>query len=277
MYDAIEKIENALVQHGNWNDRIYLLKIGRNDPEKLIPALDALAREKGYGKIFAKVPALMKESFEKAGYIVEAKVPDFYHGKSDVFFMAKFYDKLRARDKDPETVNAVLEKADARHPISLPPEIDPQFAFTPAAKSDAEQMSRVFKEVFETYPIPVHDPGYISKTMNENNAYFLIKKGGEIAAVSSSEMDRESQNAEMTDFATLPEFRGKNLSLYLLYRMEKDMKARGIITSYTIARAISFGMNITFARMGYIFSGTLANNTNISGQIESMNVWYKCL
>jgi len=277
MYDAIEKIEDALVQHGNWNDRISLLKIGGSEPEKLIHALDALAREKGYGKIFAKAPAPLKKSFENAGYIVEASVPGFYHGKSDVFFMAKFYDELRARVKDPETVKAVLEKANAQVPVASTPGIDPPFAFTPAAKSDAEQMSRVFKEVFETYPIPVHDPVYISKTMNETSAYFLIKKGEEIAAVSSSEMDRESQNAEMTDFAALPRFRGKNLSLYLLYRMERDMRARGIITSYTIARALSFGMNITFARMGYRYTGTLANNTNISGQIESMNVWYKCL
>jgi len=36
-------------------------------------------------------------------------------------------------------------------------------------------------------------------------------------------------------------------------------------------------MNITFARNNYSFAGTLINNTNISGQIESMNVWYKAL
>ena len=36
-------------------------------------------------------------------------------------------------------------------------------------------------------------------------------------------------------------------------------------------------MNITFARQGYAFSGTLYNNTNISGNLESMNVWHKPL
>ncbi|MDD2310679.1 MAG: hypothetical protein PHH91_13970, partial [Desulfuromonadaceae bacterium] len=41
--------------------------------------------------------------------------------------------------------------------------------------------------------------------------------------------------------------------------------------------AYSFGMNITFARDGYSFGGTLTNNTNISGSLESMNVWYKTL
>ena len=55
------------------------------------------------------------------------------------------------------------------------------------------------------------------------------------------------------------------------------MKDKDIITAYTIARAISFGMNITFAKNGYKYSGTLKNNTNISGKLESMNVWYKYL
>ena len=36
-------------------------------------------------------------------------------------------------------------------------------------------------------------------------------------------------------------------------------------------------MNITFARQDYVLAGTLVNNTNISGSLESMNVWYKSL
>jgi hypothetical protein len=46
-------------------------------------------------------------------------------------------------------------------------------------------------------------------------------------------------------------------------------------TGYTSARSLSFGMNITFCRRGYSYAGTLVNNTCISGDIESMNVYYK--
>ena len=81
----------------------------------------------------------------------------------------------------------------------------------------------------------------------------------------------------MTDFATLPEYRGRHLATALLRRMEQQVKQRGIQTAYTIARAVSYGMNITFAKTGYAFAGTLANNTNICGNLESMNVWYKHL
>ncbi|HQA81666.1 MAG TPA: hypothetical protein PLV96_12800 [Methanoregulaceae archaeon] len=47
--------------------------------------------------------------------------------------------------------------------------------------------------------------------------------------------------------------------------------------AYTIARAKSYSINITFARGGYEYGGLLPNNTNISGTIEDMNVWYKRL
>jgi putative beta-lysine N-acetyltransferase len=79
----------------------------------------------------------------------------------------------------------------------------------------------------------------------------------------------------MTDFATLPHFRGKGLATALLVDMENEMKNQKIRTLFTIARALSPGMNITFARCGYKYSGTLINNTQIFGHIESMNVWYK--
>ena len=88
---------------------------------------------------------------------------------------------------------------------------------------------------------------------------------------------KASQNVEMTDFATLPEALGHGLALSLLETMESAMCRRNMHTAHTIARARSPGMNITFSKAGYTFAGTLINNTNISGGIESMNVWYKRL
>jgi putative beta-lysine N-acetyltransferase len=81
----------------------------------------------------------------------------------------------------------------------------------------------------------------------------------------------------MTDFATLPEQRGRGLANRLLAELEQVAAAEGIRTAYTIARAYSFGMNITFAKNGYQYAGTLTRNTQISGELESMNVWFKPL
>jgi putative beta-lysine N-acetyltransferase len=98
-----------------------------------------------------------------------------------------------------------------------------------------------------------------------------------LIALSSAEMDLSGSNVEMTDFATLPGERGRGLARFLLQEMERAMRKRKMRTAYTIARAVSPGMNITFSRMGYRYSGTLVNNTHISGSIESMNIWYKSL
>ena len=57
--------------------------------------------------------------------------------------------------------------------------------------------------------------------------------------------------------------------------MEKYLKERNYKTLYTIARALSPGINFTFSKMGYKYGGTLINNTNIGSSLESMNIWYK--
>ena len=107
--------------------------------------------------------------------------------------------------------------------------------------------------------------------------YFGIRYKGNLVAVSSADIDKKNNYAEMTDFATLKGNRGKNLSYFLLQKMLKEMQGLSVKTVYTIARAKSIGMNKTFARHGFEFTGTLLNNTRIGDSIESMNVWYKRL
>ena len=142
---------------------------------------------------------------------------------------------------------------------------------------DAPRMSEIYTEVFPSYPFPVHDPEYLRQTMRENVVYFGVERNGLMVGLSSAEIDTTQKNAEMTDFATLPDLRGQGLARRLLLRMEDCMLRRGLRTLYTIARAASAGMNTVFARCGYHFGGTLVNNTNIAGRIESMNVWYRRL
>jgi putative beta-lysine N-acetyltransferase len=143
--------------------------------------------------------------------------------------------------------------------------------------SKAEEMAHLYKNTFKTYPFPIFDPLYIRETMSSNLVYFGIYYDGDLVALASSEMNKRQKNAEMTDFAIQPEHRGKQLAKHLLTTMEQEMLKRGIKTLYTIARAESLPMNCTFACLGYDYGGTLLNNTQISGKIESMNIWYKGL
>ena len=113
--------------------------------------------------------------------------------------------------------------------------------------------------------------------MKSHVDYFGVERYGGLIALSAAEIDESAQNVEMTDFATLPEWRGNGMGVQLLLHMEKEIQLKGIKTAYTIARAKSIGINITFSKLGYAYGGRLKNNTNISGNIESMNVWYKTI
>lgn len=277
MSDRIERFGSSLIQHGRDNDRVYLMKLDRGDLPGIVDSLERFAYLAGYGKIFAKVPADASEPFIWGGYRVEATIPRFYRGREDAVFLGRYLKEDRAQEKRPDLVREVLDTSRARAGRIDKSPLPQHMIWRPATAGDAEEMAEVYKEVFASYPFPIHDPGYLRQTMADNVAYFGIWEGGRLIALSSAEMDREGENAEMTDFATLPQCRGRGLAHHLLRIMEEEMPQRGIKTLYTIARAYSHGMNITFAKAGYTFSGTLTHNTQISGDLESMNIWYKNL
>ncbi|ACF11798.1 GCN5-related N-acetyltransferase [Chlorobaculum parvum NCIB 8327] len=277
--DIIETRFGALLQHGPFSRRIYLMKMGDADPRKLPDQLDALAREHGYTKIFAKLPRGSEGEFVANGYRVEASVPGFYRGETEAMFLARYLDPARAESPEVAEIARIVELASSK-PAVEPPPLSAEFTLRACTCDDVAEMAEIYREVFPTYPFPIHDPAWLLETMESHIDYFGVEdaqQGGRLVALASSEMDLDGLNVEMTDFATLPEFRGRNLALHLLAEMEEAMREKGMRTAYTIARAVSPGMNITFAKAGYKFSGTLVNNTNISGGIESMNVWYKKL
>ncbi|MBI9071895.1 MAG: putative beta-lysine N-acetyltransferase [Melioribacteraceae bacterium] len=276
-FDVIEKIGNSLIQHGKINDRIYLMKLHSKDCPGIISDLIKIAAEKNYSKLFAKIPSQEKDLFIKEGFVEEASIPKFFGNMNDVSFMSKFIDIKRkhldteAKKTIDKNIAIALEKADDNKTNSSNLEVKI------LEKDDASQLVNIYKQVFETYPFPIHDESYIKETMDSNLKYYGIYENGILIAASSAEIDEKNKNAEMTDFAALPSARGKGLANILLKKMEQEMEQIGIYSLYTIARAHSVGMNVTFARAGYTYSGTLVNNTNISGKIESMNVWYKTL
>ena len=276
MYDSLEKIGSSLIHHGKGNNRIYLIKLDRNDVPGIIPELDSLAKENGYSKIITKIHADLLPVFQVNGYSTEAYIPRFYNGKTDCVMVSKFTEEKRK--KLPTGLMETfynLFSLNGHNSLNSVPE---GFQIRRLNEEDAKASSEILKTVFETYPFPVYDPNYIIDTMRSKAAcYFGVWHEGSLVGVSTAETDFEGQNAEMTDFAVLPEFRGKKLAHHLLTFMEDAIREEGIKTVYTIARLAEPGMNLTFMRSGYKFSGTLINNTNIAGSIESMNVFYKFL
>jgi len=275
--DIIETFEGSIIQHGSYNDRIYLIKL----PPEVSPItprnLIDLARNNNYSKIFAKVPECHLELFLAAGFEAEARIPGFYDGKMAAVFMGIYLDAERAQEPGLGKMDEILKIAQEEKTITSRCPLNDDVTLSICTESDAAFMADIYRTIFQSYPFPIHEHAYILETMKNNVVYFGVKVNSRLVAVSSAEMDKQSENAEMTDFATLPVWRGKGFAQCLLFCMEKAMKSRGIKTAYTIARAMSAGMNVTFSKAGYRFGGRLKNNTNISGNIESMNVWYKQL
>jgi putative beta-lysine N-acetyltransferase len=272
--DQVEFFGHSVIQHGPLNDRVYLMKMDNDDLPEIITHIHELAMMRGYSKIFARVPATARVHFRQNDYRTEAVIPNFYNGREDGHFMARYYQVDRMLDSDLEKVQAVMAACE-KETWQQRQEIDQDLEYRLATSHDCIEMSELYRKIFKSYPFPIDDPEYLRRTMDENVIYGGIWKDKKLLALSSAEVDKKSANAEMTDFATHPDCRGRGLAGVLLQKLEKLLEEAGIKTCYTIARATSFGMNITFARNNYVFAGTLINNTQISGSLESMNVWYK--
>ena len=292
--DAVERLGTALIQHGPLSDRVYVMKLAAPDATRVFPRVDALAAERGYGKIVAKCPASAVPALVERGYRVEAEVPRFFGPEEDGAFVGRFLDPERAVDPRMDRVREVLEEAraragersvagdrsvapaGARAGSGAPPEAA-AIAIAEAGADDAAALAACYGEVFDSYPFPIHDPGHLREAMRAGTRFFAAWEEGRVVAASSMEDGGTAGTLEMTDFATLPPYRGRGLASRLLLRMERAAALAGTHTVFTIARALSFGMNITFGRHGYTYAGTLINNTQIASSIESMNVWYRHL
>src|SRR5690554_340095 len=111
MSDQVLKINNSLIQHGKENDRIYLMKLEKEDSSTILPKLNEMAKDNSYSKIFAKVPSSVEEEFLKDDYQVEAQVPQFFKGKEDGTFMGKYFDQERNQLEKEKRITHVLDIA----------------------------------------------------------------------------------------------------------------------------------------------------------------------
>jgi len=273
MNDRIEYLNHSLIQHGKHSNRVYLMKLDPRDCATIINSIEELALQYEYTKIIAKIPSKYDSFFECSYYEKEATIPGLYDGNEDASFWCKYLNDLR-KQADFEMIQSALDIA--LHSNHAQKSL-PSYFFRSTIPEDIPSMIALYKQVFESYPFPIFEQSFLLETMLSNVYYYGLWDHETLIALSSIELDPDHENAEMTDFAVLPEYRGQNLALLLLRHMEEKKEELSIKTAYTIARSNSIGMNKTFAKSGYSFAGTLFNNTQISGSIESMNVWYKSL
>lgn len=244
------------------------------DYNELVMALDSLCQKNSLTKIFMKVKEQDWIPLLSYGFVLEGVFQKFYNGE-DAYSIAKYYSKERRCSSKIDEEDLIIEEVIRKPKVSKEAPIPSEYTIRKAMIEDIPQLVQLYKQVFKTYPTPIDNPSYIKKAMEEHVIFMIIEHEGQIISAASADIDFTNGNAEMTDCATDPGYRGRGLMNSLMYVLEKEMKQRNIGCLYTIARARSYGMNAVFHYHGYQYTGRLINNCDISGQFEDMNIWSK--
>ena len=139
--DVVLHRGNSVLQHGHFNNRVYIMKLAPEDIPEIIHYVDGLVRKESYTKIFVKVPESSVEVFARAGYITEATVPFFYHGKEPAVFMAKYSDPERKEVGDAMGIANVLTDAFCHIGESHAYQVPDGFSLMHAHTGDAKEIA----------------------------------------------------------------------------------------------------------------------------------------
>lgn len=212
----------------------------------------------------------------ESGFQSEAVVNRYFHG-SDAHFFSKFYTPDRKKNDHWVTEDGIIHsiyQLDTSIKRADPPN---EYELRKADESCAFELSALYQQIFQLYPTPLHDPEYVKKTMKEGTVYYVFFYQGKIVSAASAELNPFYKNAELTDCATLSEYRKYGLMKIILGELEGELKREGIYCAYSIARSLSFGMNAVLFQLGFKYRGRLMNNCYIYDKLENMNMWVKNL
>ncbi|OPX87655.1 putative beta-lysine N-acetyltransferase [Pelotomaculum sp. PtaB.Bin117] len=243
----------------------------------MVQTLSEKAAAQGFDKVWLKTGLKWAHSFLGAGVKLEAAIPGYFAGEKPALLFSGFLSeqrKIPSNSKNLDQIKKlVLARKDGGGQRPLPAGITLRWGQT----GHCGALANLYSRVFATYPFPIFDSGYLKRTMRHNVCYITAWHGRELVAAAAAEMNPAEKNAEVTDFATAPGWRGHGLAGCLLNQLESRLLSDGIRCLYTIARSSSTGMNRVFANTGYEYCGVLIKNCNISGSFEDMNVWAKII
>lgn len=260
-----------------YNRRLKVIDYEATDYRAMVNRMNWLAEANNFDKIFLKATKDDWQVFLTFGYVLEGIMRHYFQG-DDAYILSKFRSVERISSPHLIDESNLIENLmkDARDKAL--PALPDGYRIELAHTDHIPGLVALYRRVFETYPSPLTHPDYIQQTMARDILYrVVLNEADEIVSAASADIDLKHSNAEMTDCATLASERGKGLMLHLLQHLEADLRQRRIMTGYTLARAMSVGMNRVFYRLGYEYSGRLVNNCDIYGAFEDLNIWVKRL
>jgi beta-lysine N6-acetyltransferase len=248
----------------------------RGNTKLLIDRAEEIAAKHKAEKLIVKVRSEDFLSFLEKGLQPEAVVDRYFLG-SDAHFFSKFYTTERKKNDHWVTEDGMVHsiyQLETSVQKANPPK---EYELRKVEESCAEELAALYRQVFQIYPTPLHNPEYIKKTIKDGTIYYAFFYHGKIVSAASAEVHSFYKNAELTDCATLTEHRKYGLMKIILQELEGELKRKGIFCAYSIARSLSFGMNAVLFQLGYSYRGRLMNNCYIYDKLENMNMWVKNL
>jgi beta-lysine N6-acetyltransferase len=227
-------------------------------------------------KMIVKARAEEAEFYLENGFQTEGKIDGYFLG-SDAYLMSKYYKGARRSNSHWAEEDEVAEKVRSLERTGNDFSLQPPFRLVRFKPEDARELAELYKAVFQIYPVPMDDPRYIEKSMENGTVFLGVKHEGKIVSAASAEIHSFYRNAELTDCATLPDFRKHGLMKILIAKLEEELASQGVYCAYSIARSLSYGMNAALHQLGYSYRGRLANNCYIFDKLEDMNIWVKNL
>ncbi|KNZ70840.1 N-acetyltransferase YodP [Thermincola ferriacetica] len=276
-WEAVTPTTGLNINFDKFNRRLIVKDQGTGTTAQVIDYIEKIARKTAWmNKIIVFCREFRWKEFVSAGYMVEGFMNYYYKGRPAVL-VSKFLDPERFLSKDFLQEDGVLEKIFGKSVSLSGRGLPAGFQIRAASPRAAYELAEFFQKVFDLYPTPIKDPNYLKYCMNNNYVFHVILHKNQIVSAASAEMDLDNKAAEITDCATLDNYRGQGLMFQLVQALEKDMENRPITTVFSLARAKSAGINSVFHKSGYKYRGRLVNNCRICTGFEDMNIWEKHL
>ncbi|WP_416731605.1 putative beta-lysine N-acetyltransferase [Fictibacillus sp. JL2B1089] len=248
----------------------------RGNVNSLSEWLEEEAVINGFHKIIVKSKRDDLSYWQELGYINEGEFSGYFNGAS-AFAMCKYLTNDRRNSEYWVDEDRILKDVVKIGAGSKNQPLQSNYSLRMAEIEDADSLAELYKNVFQVYPTPMNDAQYVRKMIQSGTLFCVIEHDKKIVSAASADVNGKYHNAEITDCATTPEHRKFGLMKHLIDQLEKELFQSNIYCSYSIARALSFGMNAVFHQKGYKFKGRLANNCKIFDKYEDMNIWVKDL
>lgn len=246
-----------------------------NLSDPVIHRIVAYAKQNNLGKIVANCRRQDRDLFEGCGFVAEGMIEGFYEGE-DAVCISYFGNQQRKIAPYKLKEDLIIEYC-INHPSPFTASKKRDFLTRRAVPKDIPQMITLFRAVFVTYPVPICNADYLKAMMGDQMIFMVAEVNGKIVSIASADLDQQNKNAEITDCATYPEYRGQNMLSQLINKLEQELKQMRFLTVYSLSRAKNVGINKALCNLGYRYQGRRVNNCHICGDFEDMNIWVKRL